>query len=481
MPWSGSTYTKWNGVSGWAGDAAGGVGIEAGRHDTQDTDFQDGINACLNKNGLNTPTTNLPMGGFRHTGVGVGVARTDYAQLAQVQDGSPAWGGTSSGTSTAFTFSLTPAITGYSVGQVFRWNAHTAVTGAATVNINGLGTKALQRQGTALVGNEFKANDIVEMVYDGTQFQLTSVCSPPLFIDRTNNRIGVGTTAPANTFEVSGTTTSAGVYRFENSGSAPQIVFAKSRGATVGSNVIVQNGDQTGGIYFYGANGTGYDVSAAIVGFIDGVPGASADMPGGLIIYTTADGAASLTERLRISNQGNVGIGVASVSTNRLTVQGADTGSGNFGFQVRDSAALVLFSVRNDGSFNTGTGVNSPYNNTTPSAANMFVQTNGVVQRSTSSLRYKENIQSSTKGLAEVLALRPVTFTSKNSDDDKVYGGLIAEEVDSAGLTEFVMYDEQGRPDALHYANMVSLAFKAIQDLNAKVEALEARVAELEG
>lgn len=481
MPWSGSTYTKWNGVSGWAGDAAAGVGIEAGRHDTQDTDFQDGINACLNKNGLNTPTTNLPMGGFRHTGVGVGVARTDYAQLAQVQDGSAAWGGTSSGTSTAFTFSLTPAITGYSAGQVFRWNAHTAVTGAATVNINGLGTKALQRQGTALVGNEFKANDIVEMVYDGTQFQLTSVCSPPLFIDRTNNRVGVGTTAPANTFEVSGTGTSAGVYRFENSASAPQIVFAKSRGTTVGSNVIVQNGDQTGAIYFYGANGTGYDLSAGIVGFIDGVPGASADMPGGLIFYTTADGAGTVTERLRISSQGNVGIGVASVSTNRLTIQGADTGSTNFQFRTQDSAGLVGFSIRNDGTFNSGQGTLSPTNNTTGSAANMFVGANGVVQKQTSGLKYKKDIQTASHGLTEVLALRPVTFKSKNGDDGITFGGLIAEEVDAVGLTEFVVYDNEGNPDALHYANMVSLAFKAIQDLNAKVEALEARVAELEG
>lgn len=481
MPWSGSSYTKWNGVSGWAGDAAAGVGIEAGRHDTQDTDFQDGINACLNKGGLNTPTTNLPMGGYRHTGVGVGVSRTDYAQLAQLQDSSPLWGGTSAGTSTAFTFSLSPAITGYSVGQVFRWNAHTAVTGAATVNINGLGTKTLQRQGTALAGNEFKANDIVEMIYDGTQFQITSVVAAPLFIDRTNNRVGVGLTNPGSTVEVSGTDTSVRFSRYVADANCAAQFFIKSRGASVGTNTIVQSGDQLGRIDFYGANGTGLTPAAAIIAGVDGTPGASNDMPGYLEFFTTPDGSGTLTSRWKVANDGNIGIGVAPSATNRVLIQGADAGSTNFQFRTQDSAGLVGFSIRNDGSFNSGQGVSCPYNNTTASAANMFVGSNGVVQRSTSSLRYKENIETLAKGLPEVLALRPVTFTSKNSDDDKVYGGLIAEEVDAVGLSEFVLYDNQDRPDALHYSNMVSLAFKAIQDLNAKVEALEARIAELEG
>jgi len=479
MPWSGSSYTKANGTAGWIGDATNGIGIEAGRHDTQDTDFQNGINDCINKNGLNTPSQNLPMGGNRHTGVGLGLARTDYAQLSQVQDSSVAWGATSGGTSTAYTISLTPAITAYAAGQVIRWIAHATVTGAATININGLGTKTLQRQGTALAGNEFKTGDIVEIVYDGTQFQVTSVVGAPLFIDRTNNRVGVGAVA-GDLFSVQGTATVASVYRYDNSATGGQLAFAKSRGVTVGTNTIVQNGDQLGRIDFYGADGTFYKPSAAIIAATDGTI-ATDRMPGQILFYTTPDVASgSLTERMRLSSAGNLGIGVASVSTNRTTIQGADTSGSNFGLQVRDSASLVLFSVRNDGTFNTGTGANSPYNNTTASAANLFVASNGVVSRSTSSLKYKTDVQDAVHGLAKVLELRPVTYKGKN-DGSTVFGGLIAEEVDAAGLSEFVQYAEDGTPDALAYSNMVSLAFKAIQDLNAKVEALEARVAELEG
>jgi len=78
------------------------------------------------------------------------------------------------------------------------------------------------------------------------------------------------------------------------------------------------------------------------------------------------------------------------------------------------------------------------------------------------------------------LSLRPVFYKGIN-DGNKQFAGLIAEEVHEAGLTEFVSYNDENQPDALHYGNMVALAFKAIQELNTKVETLQARVAELEG
>ena len=98
MPWSGGNYKKANfGSNGWTGDASLGIGIEAGRHDTQDDDFESGINNCIAKDGTNVPTANLPMNNLRHTGVQNAVARTDYAALGQIQDGSVIWCSTASG------------------------------------------------------------------------------------------------------------------------------------------------------------------------------------------------------------------------------------------------------------------------------------------------------------------------------------------------------------------------------------------------
>ena len=88
MAWSGGTYTKWNGVGGWVTDSLS-YGIVPDRHDTQDTDFQNGINNCLTKDGQNTPTANLPMGGFKHTGAGAATANGQYITYDQVNDASP--------------------------------------------------------------------------------------------------------------------------------------------------------------------------------------------------------------------------------------------------------------------------------------------------------------------------------------------------------------------------------------------------------
>jgi hypothetical protein len=37
-------------------------------------------------------------------------------------------------------------------------------------------------------------------------------------------------------------------------------------------------------------------------------------------------------------------------------------------------------------------------------------------------------------------------------------------------LFEFVEYNDEGEPDSLHYQNMVALAFKAIQEMNTKLD-----------
>ena len=141
----------------------------------------------------------------------------------------------------------------------------------------------------------------------------------------------------------------------------------------------------------------------------------------------------------------------------------------------------VKFKTRQDGTLttvmtlaaNTAFGAIGIYNQTTSSGANVNVASDGHVRRSTSSRRYKNTITDATHGLAELLKLKSVTFKG-NNDGDTVFGGLIAEDVHEAGLTEFVQYDKDNQPDALAYGNMVALCVKAIQELTARVAALEA-------
>jgi hypothetical protein len=86
------------------------------------------------------------------------------------------------------------------------------------------------------------------------------------------------------------------------------LVLGKSRGTSLGSNTAVQNNDLLGRIYFYGADGSQLVQGATIEGWVDGTPGSN-DMPGRLVFSTTADGASSPTERMRITRTGAVLIG----------------------------------------------------------------------------------------------------------------------------------------------------------------------------
>lgn len=105
-----------------------------------------------------------------------GDARTEGANIGQIQDGDFQVLGSVAGTNT-ITASLTPAITAYAAGQRFTFIPASANTGASTININSVGAKALQINGQALVGGELGTSDTVDIVYDGTQFQITSPTS----------------------------------------------------------------------------------------------------------------------------------------------------------------------------------------------------------------------------------------------------------------------------------------------------------------
>lgn len=92
MPRNGSgTFTRTNGdhtgTEVWQEDAAGGIKIVASRQDVHDQDMADALTASIAKDGQTVPTANLPMGGFRHTGVGASSADSHYATVAQCKNG----------------------------------------------------------------------------------------------------------------------------------------------------------------------------------------------------------------------------------------------------------------------------------------------------------------------------------------------------------------------------------------------------------
>jgi hypothetical protein len=129
-----------------------------------------------------------------------------------------------------------------------------------------------------------------------------------------SGRLLVGATSALGTAQIQSASSSVDPfegYRFANNANGPALSLYKNRGASVGSNAIVASGDELGTVAFRGYDGAAYRAGAFITGAVDGTPG-SGDMPGRLVFSTTADGASSPTERMRIDSSGNLGIGTSS-------------------------------------------------------------------------------------------------------------------------------------------------------------------------
>lgn len=151
-------------------------------------DLGNAMTASLAYDGQTTPVANLPMGGYVHTNVGNAVARTSYPSAGQVQDSALTYLTSVTGTDTIT--ALAPlSMTSYAAGQTFRFIAAGAnTTTGVTININGIGAKSITKNGTtALAIGDIVSGSIVEVTYDGTQFQISSQISSPTAILSTNN------------------------------------------------------------------------------------------------------------------------------------------------------------------------------------------------------------------------------------------------------------------------------------------------------
>jgi hypothetical protein len=127
-----------------------------------------------------------------------------------------------------------------------------------------------------------------------------------------SGRLLVGTSSSISTangftpsVQVAGASTLAAISagRYAANANPPQFALQKSRNATIGSHTVVNSGDEVGGISFEGSDGSAFIQAALITAAVDGTPGSN-DMPGRLVLSTTADGASSPTERMRITSSG---------------------------------------------------------------------------------------------------------------------------------------------------------------------------------
>jgi len=115
----------------------------------------------------------------------------------------------------------------------------------------------------------------------------------------------------------------------------PVIYLSRSRGTTANSKTSVAADDFLGSIVFEGTDGTADRRAAAITAFVDATPGAN-DMPGRLVFSTTADGASSPTERMRVTEKGEIQTGNNQGTNNIFRQIARDPGNASETFTATD-------------------------------------------------------------------------------------------------------------------------------------------------
>jgi hypothetical protein len=136
-----------------------------------------------------------------------------------------------------------------------------------------------------------------------------------LLINHSSSR-SVGSARIVQIEGTSNTTAGVSLLRNSNDANSPTINLGKSRGTSTGSNTVVQSGDGLGSIYFRAADGTDINsIAAAIDVGVDGTPGSN-DTPGRIMLGTTADGASSPTERIRLDSSGRLLVGTTTSTYN---------------------------------------------------------------------------------------------------------------------------------------------------------------------
>ena len=281
-------------------------------------------------------------------------------------------------------------------------------------------------------------------------------------------------------FQIEGTSFTqafANIVRNSNDANSAGFALSKSRGTSVGSYTIVDNGDKLGEIAFQGSDGAKLVGAADIEGQVDGTPGTS-DMPGRLVFSTTADGASSSTERMRITSNtdGQLLLGTTSGSNSSST-----------GVKLKGGSASSVDVVINAAS---NINLNHVYNvNATNNGYRFYIQANGgIVNHSgnntnLSDEREKKNIADMDSAWSDLKqwVLREFHFNDEDDSDPKHYG-VIAQQVETVSpevISDF-QKDETTTRKGVKEMQMMWMAIKALQEAQARIETLETKVAALE-
>jgi hypothetical protein len=279
----------------------------------------------------------------------------------------------------------------------------------------------------------------------------------------------------------------------DNTVNGAYIFIGKTRGTSLGSNTVVQNGDDLGEVRFYGADGTGMIPGARIQAQVDNTPGAN-DMPGRLVFSTTADSASSPTERMRITSGGFLKASSngsyygstsnyhelrTAVSSNEI-VQFTNTTASPYGLAIRYTGAAPNGT---DNYFLTCADTSTTRFQARSNGGLANYSANNV---NLSDINSKKDITPAAGTWDCLKEWEIVNFRYKDQPDDSDPNmGVIAQQVAESCPEVITVFQEatDDQPEKLGVKDqqMMWMAIKALQEAQLRIETLETEVAALKG
>lgn len=146
-----------------------------------------------------------------------------------------------------YIITLQSAFGAYYAGMEISFKATTANTGACTLNVNSLGAKTIKKNVSSdLVTGDILANQIVKVVYDGTNFQMVSNLPPinPIVRTYTMSSVALGADIGSTTtqFDITNPSGSTFRYTYDGTGTDPNITSVTF---PVGNSVSISSGSMS--------------------------------------------------------------------------------------------------------------------------------------------------------------------------------------------------------------------------------------------